>query len=66
MTWFETLTGFRETSPGQVHKNIAVDGEKLTSSVNGRVMVYGRLETPSLGELRERVRAGGGGGEPYR
>ena len=62
MTWFETLTGFRETSPGQVHKNIAVDGENLTSSVNGRVMVYGRLETPSLGELRERVRAGGGGG----
>lgn len=33
MTWFEELTGFREMSPGQVHKNIAVDGEKLTSSV---------------------------------
>ncbi len=57
MTWFEALTGFAETSPEQVRKNISVDGETMTSHANGRVMACGRLETPSLGELRERVRA---------
>jgi hypothetical protein len=59
MTWFEVLTGFRETLPRQVRQNIAVDGEMLTSHVNGKVVVCGRLETPSLAELRERVRSGG-------
>src|SRR5205823_4986547 len=59
--WFESLTGFREASPQQVRDNIAVDGEKLTSHVNGKVMACGRLETPSLAELRERVRSGGHG-----
>jgi len=63
MTWFETLTGFRETSPGEVRKNLAVDGEQLTSSVNGKVMVCGRLETPSLAELRERVGSRARGGQ---
>jgi hypothetical protein len=59
MTWFEKLTGFRETSASEVRKNIALDGETLTSSVNGNVMVCGRLETPSLADLRERVRSAG-------
>jgi hypothetical protein len=54
--WFEKLTGFPEESIEQVHKNITVDGEMLKSQVNGKAMVYGRLETPSLAELRERVR----------
>lgn len=62
MPWFEVLTGFRETLPSQVRKNIAVEGETLTSNVNGEVMVCGRLEIPSLAELRERVRSGGRGG----
>lgn len=55
--WFETLTGFPEESMQQVHENITVDGEMLKSRVNGKTMVYGRLETPSLAELRERVQA---------
>lgn len=55
MTWFEELTGFREESPTRVRDTIAVDGETLTSRANGRTMVCGRLETPSLGELRKRV-----------
>ena len=62
MTWFEVLTGFRELSPTQVRQNLAVDGDTLTSQVNGKVMVWGRLETPSLAELRDRIRASGGGG----
>ncbi|QLE47778.1 hypothetical protein FD724_06430 [Nostoc sp. C057] len=59
MTWFETLTGFPEESPQQVWQNITVDGKVLKSHVNGKVMVCGQLETPSLAELRERVHASG-------
>ena len=55
MTWFEVLTGFRETSPSQVRENITVDGDTLTSLVNRKAFTCGRLETPSLGELRNRV-----------
>ena len=57
MTWFQVLTGFHETSPDQVRKNISVDGDKLTSVVNGKVFTFGKLETPSLAELRDRVRS---------
>lgn len=56
--WFETLTGFREKSHQQVRANIALAGNSLKSLVNGRVMVCGQLETPSLEELRARVRSG--------
>lgn len=59
MTWFETLTGFSEQSPQQVRENMAVGGEVLKSHVNGRVIVCGQLETPSLSELRERVLTSG-------
>jgi hypothetical protein len=41
-----------------VRKNLHVDGETLISHVNGKVFACGRLETPSLAELRERVRRG--------
>ena len=55
MTWFEELTGFPETSADDVRAKLVLDGGTLTSRVNGRSFVCGRLETPSLGELRERV-----------
>lgn len=54
--WFETLTGFCEESPEQVRSHIRVDGNLLKSDVNGHEFICGVLETPSLGELRERVR----------
>ena len=57
--WFETLTGFPEDSPQQVRAKITVEGKTLKSRVNGKVLVWGELETPSLAELRERVRSGG-------
>jgi hypothetical protein len=57
--WFESLTGFCERSPQQVHENISIDGELLVSRVNGRVMVCGRLETPTLADLRQRVKSSG-------
>lgn len=53
--WFESLVGFVEEDPDQVRTNISVDDETMTSSVNGRRMRCGKLETPSLGELRSRV-----------
>ena len=57
MTWFETLVGFPET-PDQIREALILKGETLTSRANGRTFRCGRLETPSLGELRERVGAG--------
>ena len=53
--WFEELTGFVEKSPEQVRKHITVDGVELTSHVNGRRLICGELETPSLAELRSRA-----------
>lgn len=55
MDWFEKLTGFREKSPEQVRAKLSVDGEFLLSSVNGAKYKHGSLETPSLGELRQRI-----------
>ncbi len=55
MNWFETLTGFPEQSPEQVRKNITIDGTVLTSQANGKKFTCGRLETPSLSELRNLV-----------
>jgi hypothetical protein len=59
MTWFETLTGFPEESPQQVRENITVEGKTLKSYVNGKVMVCGQLETPTLAQLRERIHSSG-------
>ncbi len=53
--WFESLMGFVEESPGQVRTNIEHDGEILISRVNGRRVRCGRLETPSLADLRRRT-----------
>ncbi len=55
--WFETLTGFVEESPEQVRENITVDGIELTSRVNGKRLICGDLQTPTLAELRGRVRS---------
>mgnify|MGYP006928218457 CR=1 FL=1 len=53
--WFEALTGFREETADQVRSNLRVDGDTMTSSVNGRTMICGRLETPTLADLRSRI-----------
>jgi len=53
--WFEDLTGFVEESPEQVRANLEVNGNSLTSRVNGKSFVYGQLQTPSLAELRSTV-----------
>jgi hypothetical protein len=53
--------GFEERSPDLVRKNITVDGEMLTSHINGNTWACGRLEIPSLAELREQIPAAGRG-----
>lgn len=53
--WFEELTGFHEAGVASVAEHFHVDGEFLTSRVNGRRMRHGRFETPTLAELRSRL-----------
>lgn len=53
--WFETLTGLREESAEGVRENLTLSADLLTSAANGRSMRCGRLETPTLAELRDRV-----------
>ena len=53
--WFEQLTGFKEESPDQVRANLYVEGEHLISKVNNAAFSYGRLDQPSLEELRRTV-----------
>lgn len=55
--WFEKLTGFREESSEQVRANIEVKNSVLTSLVNGKSWNFGRLEVPTLQELRQYVGA---------
>lgn len=53
--WYHALTGFHEHSAPQVRSNLTLDGEWITSQANHRRMRCGRLEIPSLAELRDRV-----------
>lgn len=54
-SWFEQLTGFEEESPENVRAKIKVDGKDLVSLVNSRRFTFGRLEIPTLEELRKSV-----------
>ncbi|RRJ86878.1 hypothetical protein EG240_15850 [Paenimyroides tangerinum] len=51
--WFKNLTGFQEESPDNVKNNIIVEDEYLISTVNNRKFKFGKLEIPTLEELRE-------------
>ena len=57
MTWFERLTGFAETTPEVVRSRMSVDGPLLRAA--DRAWKYGRLEIPSLAELRDAARSSG-------
>ena len=50
--WFEELVGFKENNPEQVRQNIEIKDNKLISKINNRKFIFGKLETPSLEELR--------------
>ncbi|MGI9616285.1 MAG: hypothetical protein ACR2QO_25445 [Acidimicrobiales bacterium] len=50
--WLEQLTGIREGAGVDVGLWLRLDGEWLTSLRNGRRMRWGRLDMPSLADLR--------------
>lgn len=52
MNWFQAMTGIVEHGPDHVRSQLDWDGERLRSLANGRNWRPGRLEIPSLGELR--------------
>ncbi len=51
--WFKQLTGFTEKSPENVRKNIKLQDDKLISLVNSRQFICGKLEVPTLKQLKE-------------
>jgi len=51
--WFEQLTGFKEESPENVRNNIEVKGNEIVSLVNSRSFIFGKLEIPTLAELKK-------------
>src|SRR5207248_8249126 len=55
MDWFEKLTGFRESDYDLTRSRLEVIGERLHSKANGQSYAIGKLETPSLKELRQRA-----------
>lgn len=52
-TWFEQLCGFEEKDPENLRANIKLDGNMMRSKANGKSMIWGKLECPSLQELRQ-------------
>lgn len=53
MDWFERITGFREEEGYEATRvRLTVDGEWLLSDAHGRRHAIGRLELPSLADLR--------------
>jgi hypothetical protein len=53
--WFEPLTGFRESGYAETRSQLIVDGNTLTSTINGKSYGIGELSLPTLAELRARV-----------
>jgi hypothetical protein len=62
MDWFERITGFRELAYSETQRKLRVEDGRLRSTHSSRLFGVGVLETPSLGELRQRVQAVRGSG----
>ena len=56
MSWFENLTGCVGESPESVREHLFIDGRRLHSRLNQKSWLCGELETPTLAQLRQRVR----------
>ena len=56
MTWFKRLTGIDETSAKQVRSELRIEGDHFVFP-SGKRCAFGRLETPTLAELRAKVDA---------
>ena len=53
MTWFDTLTGFSETSGDDVRSKLRLEGSLLKSLENNQTFDCGEFTTPSLNDLRQ-------------
>ncbi len=53
--WFQRLTGFREDGYESTRQRLAVEGEELVSTVNGKRYGIGELSLPTLAGLRRQV-----------
>ena len=51
--WFKNLVGFDEVSPKYVRDNLFLEGNKMTSKLNGKSFQFGTLAIPSLKELKQ-------------
>lgn len=51
--WFEKLTGFKEGSPENVRGKLLIEGDSFISKVNSKRFTFGKLEIPTLEELRQ-------------
>lgn len=58
-SWFKKLVGFEEKNPNQVRENLILKDGRLTSKVNGATYETGKLEIPTLSELRTKVQPTG-------
>lgn len=55
MDWFETLTGFRESSYEETRTRLQIEGGQLRSLVNGASYATGQLDLVSLQALRDKA-----------
>lgn len=53
--WFERLTGFREDGYAATRRRLAVEGDELISTVNGKRYGIGELTLPTVAGLRSRA-----------
>ena len=54
MNWFRELTGFTEAGHRDVQEKINVQNGKMLFLETGEIRTCGKLEVPTLSELRER------------
>ena len=50
--WFKDLTGFQEESPENVKSKLIVENDYFISLANSKKFTFGKLEIPTLEELR--------------
>lgn len=62
--WFRDLVGFTEENPTQVRDDLLLDDEHIMSLVTGRRLRCGRLDTPSLAQLRAQTSSHESGEKP--
>ena len=55
VAWFEALTGFSEQDYKSTQRQLTAKGEKLYCQPHGKEYHFGRLLTPTLGQLRSQT-----------